>query len=276
MAFQVLLCLTVHWQEVILCFLSRLTCGGAVVSNVAVHVDGSAVDSEVPHATHKVSVLHRKVFGEIGNPAEQQRPCQVQRPAEDTDRELIRVKLNFCFKNPLVYLSRPLSPQRATEVKHQPWGVSDKFEGWPLPPPWPSQLPHTRSRREAAYTPSLWNTPHQTQRGFRRFNVTPKNKTPTESLDVHVVYIRHKHAWLKMCRDHSESLLEFIKNLINRCTDISDLIRSDVLLLLKLYFTYNKRAKKKKQGLNHRNNKMHWGVEVCSKLIWLKNSKFKA
>lgn len=148
-------------------------------------------------------------------------------------------------------------PQRATEVKHQPLGVSDKFGGWPLQPPWPSQLPHTRSRREAAYTPGLWNTPHQTQRGFRRFNVTPKNKTPTESLDVYVVHIRRKNAWLKTRRDHSESLLEINNNRINHYTNISgeDLIRSDVLLLLKLHLQIIKE-------LNHSNNKMHW--ERCA------------
>lgn len=134
-------------------------------------------------------------------------------------------------------------PQRATEVKHQPLGVSDKCEGWPLPPPWPSQLPHTRSRREASYTPSLWNTPHQTQRGFRRFNVTPKNKTPTGSYNgcVYCVHAAQTHfAW-----DHSESLLEINKNLIKHYTNIfgEDLIRFDVLLLIKLHLQMIKEQK---------------------------------
>lgn len=41
---------------------ARLTCCGAVVSDVAGHVDGFAVDGEVSHAAHKVSVPDREVL----------------------------------------------------------------------------------------------------------------------------------------------------------------------------------------------------------------------
>lgn len=58
-----------------------LTCCSAVVGDVAIHVDGSTVDAQVPHAADKVAVPHREVFRQVGNPAEQQRPSQVQRPA---------------------------------------------------------------------------------------------------------------------------------------------------------------------------------------------------
>lgn len=60
----------------------RLTCCGAVVGDVAVHVDGPTVDTQVPHAADKVAVPHGEVFRQVGNPAEQQRPSQVQRPAQ--------------------------------------------------------------------------------------------------------------------------------------------------------------------------------------------------
>lgn len=41
---------------------TRLTWCGAIISDVAVHVDGLAVDAELSHAAHKVSVLDWKVL----------------------------------------------------------------------------------------------------------------------------------------------------------------------------------------------------------------------
>lgn len=46
-----------------------LTWCGSIVSDVAVHVDGLAVDAELSHAAHKVSVSDWKVLREVGNPA---------------------------------------------------------------------------------------------------------------------------------------------------------------------------------------------------------------
>ncbi len=40
-----------------------LTCCGAIVSDIARHVDGFAVDAEVSHAAHEVSVPDREVLG---------------------------------------------------------------------------------------------------------------------------------------------------------------------------------------------------------------------
>lgn len=42
---------------------TRLTCCGAVVCDVAGHVDGFAVDAEVSHAAHEVSVPDWEVLG---------------------------------------------------------------------------------------------------------------------------------------------------------------------------------------------------------------------
>lgn len=42
---------------------ARLTCCGAVVGDVAGHVDGFAVDAEVSHAAHEVPVPDREVLG---------------------------------------------------------------------------------------------------------------------------------------------------------------------------------------------------------------------
>lgn len=55
-----------------------VTCSGSVVSDEAGHVGGFAVDAQVPHAAHKVSVPHREVLGQVGNTTQQQRSCQVQ------------------------------------------------------------------------------------------------------------------------------------------------------------------------------------------------------
>lgn len=46
-----------------------LTCCGAVVRDVAGHVYGSAVDAQVSHAAHKVSVPHGEILGQVGNTA---------------------------------------------------------------------------------------------------------------------------------------------------------------------------------------------------------------
>lgn len=51
------------------CQVACLTCCGAVVSNVAGHVDGFAVDAKVSHAPHKVSVPDREVLRQVGNSA---------------------------------------------------------------------------------------------------------------------------------------------------------------------------------------------------------------
>lgn len=44
-----------------------LTFCGAVVSDVAGHVNGFAVDAEVSHAAHKVSVPDWEVLRQVGN-----------------------------------------------------------------------------------------------------------------------------------------------------------------------------------------------------------------
>lgn len=59
-------------------FLCCFTRCGAVVSDVAVHVDCSAVDAQVPHAADKVAVPHGEVFGQVGNTTKQQWSSQVQ------------------------------------------------------------------------------------------------------------------------------------------------------------------------------------------------------
>ena len=46
-----------------------LTCRGAVVGDVAGHVDGFVVDPEVSHAAHEVSVPDGEVLGQVGNAA---------------------------------------------------------------------------------------------------------------------------------------------------------------------------------------------------------------
>lgn len=57
-----------------------LTCCGAVVGDVAGHVDGPAVNAQVSHAAHKVPVLHREVLWQVGNSPKQQWTCQIQGP----------------------------------------------------------------------------------------------------------------------------------------------------------------------------------------------------
>lgn len=52
-----------------------LTFCGAVVSDVTGHVDGFAVDAEVPHAANKVSVSDREVLRQVGNATQQQWSC---------------------------------------------------------------------------------------------------------------------------------------------------------------------------------------------------------
>ena len=49
--------------------MSDITCVGAVVSDEASHVSGLAVDGEVPHAAHKVSVQDREVFRKVWDSA---------------------------------------------------------------------------------------------------------------------------------------------------------------------------------------------------------------
>lgn len=56
---------------------------GAVVSDEASHVDGFAVDGEVPHAAHKVTIPDREILRQVGNTAEQQGSSQVQWPVGD-------------------------------------------------------------------------------------------------------------------------------------------------------------------------------------------------
>lgn len=61
---------------------SELTRRGAVVCNEAGHVHGPAVDLQVSHASHKVSVPHREVLWQVGNSTQKQRTGQVQRSVQ--------------------------------------------------------------------------------------------------------------------------------------------------------------------------------------------------
>lgn len=54
------------------------TCCGAVIGDEVGHVHGLAVDGKVPHAAHKVSVSHREILRQVGDPTQQQRAGQVQ------------------------------------------------------------------------------------------------------------------------------------------------------------------------------------------------------
>lgn len=58
------------------------TCPGAIVGNEARHVHVPAVNGQVPHTAHELSVVHREVLRQVGDPAQQQRPRQIQGPAE--------------------------------------------------------------------------------------------------------------------------------------------------------------------------------------------------
>lgn len=81
------LCLCSLTVLTLVCKVAGLTFRGAVVGDVAGHVDGLVIDAEVSHAAHKVPVPDWEVLGQVGNAAEQQRSCQVQRPTNVTDRK---------------------------------------------------------------------------------------------------------------------------------------------------------------------------------------------
>lgn len=55
---------------------------GAIVGNEVGHVHVPAVHLQVPHAPHKVPRLDREALGQVRHPAQQQGPCQIQRPEE--------------------------------------------------------------------------------------------------------------------------------------------------------------------------------------------------
>lgn len=57
---------------------------GAIVGDEAGHVHVPAVDGQVPHAAHKLPVLHREVFGQVGDAPQEQGACQIQGPVEAT------------------------------------------------------------------------------------------------------------------------------------------------------------------------------------------------
>lgn len=58
-----------------------LTCWGAIVGDEAGHVYGLAVDSQVPNAAHKVSVLYGEILREVWNATQEQRSGKIQWPA---------------------------------------------------------------------------------------------------------------------------------------------------------------------------------------------------
>ena len=60
------------------------TCPSAIVGDEAGHVHVPAVDGQVPHAAHKLPVLHREVFGQVGDAPQEQGACQIQGPVEAT------------------------------------------------------------------------------------------------------------------------------------------------------------------------------------------------
>lgn len=57
------------------------TCPGAVVGNEAGHVHVLPVHGQVPHAAHKLPVVHGEVFGQVGDASQEQRAGQIQGPA---------------------------------------------------------------------------------------------------------------------------------------------------------------------------------------------------
>lgn len=58
----------------------KRTCSGPIVGDEAGHVRGLAVNRQVPHTAHKVSVLHREIIREVGNPTQKQWAGEVQGP----------------------------------------------------------------------------------------------------------------------------------------------------------------------------------------------------
>lgn len=74
-----------HWENCLSVQSVGHTCGGSVVGNEAGHVHGLAVDGQVPHAAHKIPAAHGKVLREVWDASQQQRSCQVQRPAHAQD-----------------------------------------------------------------------------------------------------------------------------------------------------------------------------------------------
>lgn len=59
---------------------SSVTCRGPIVCNVGSQVDPFVVDVQVSHAPHKVPVGHWEVLRQIGDPSEEQGPCEVEGP----------------------------------------------------------------------------------------------------------------------------------------------------------------------------------------------------
>lgn len=51
----------------------------AIIGNETSHVNWLAVNGEVPHAAHKLPVVHWEIFWQVWDAAEQQRASQVQR-----------------------------------------------------------------------------------------------------------------------------------------------------------------------------------------------------
>lgn len=66
-------------------YIQYLTCSSAVVSSEAGHVYGFAVNREVPYTAHKISVSYWEIFREVRNSTQEQRSCEVQRPARTHD-----------------------------------------------------------------------------------------------------------------------------------------------------------------------------------------------
>lgn len=64
------------------CERERETWYSAIVSDVAVHVNISAVNVQVLHAAHKLVALHREILRQVRDSTQQQRPCEVQRPED--------------------------------------------------------------------------------------------------------------------------------------------------------------------------------------------------
>lgn len=58
----------------------NVTCSSAVVCDEAGHVNGFAVDHEVPDAAHEISVSYWEILREIRNSSKEQGSCEVQRP----------------------------------------------------------------------------------------------------------------------------------------------------------------------------------------------------
>lgn len=54
----------------------------AIIGNEASHVNGLAVDGEIPHAANELPVVHREILRQVRDTTKEERASQVQRSEE--------------------------------------------------------------------------------------------------------------------------------------------------------------------------------------------------